>query len=116
MSLRLRQKIKQNPSCDSCRESFGLLPHILEKCTRSSLKHDLGKLCESRHCLWFIRTGATQHRKIYEKQALAKFEEKLQKKVTTLFSFFHSYFLILESSPDNLVDNETEIIEVKCPY
>lgn len=61
-------------------------------------------------------TPATRHGIYFEDMALQKFSEVQKKKVGRCGLFLHPRILFLGASPDGILEDESGIVEIKCPY
>ena len=60
-------------------------------------------------------TKAMEHGKINEPIAIAQLEKQLSIKVLKCWIFIDAIHLFWAASPDGLIENRNEIIEIKCP-
>ena len=74
------------------------------------------KFCASLFHPKFFSAPAIVHGRTYEKAALEKFSVDYGKKLTPCGLFIHEQFPFLAATPDSLVEGESSIVEVKCPY
>jgi hypothetical protein len=86
-----------------------------DEISRITSRRNAKKLCETIVKPKNINTPAILHEKMYEKKALAKFEERERLKCNTCGLFVLPTIPFLGDTPDAAINAEC-IVEVKCPY
>ena len=109
-----RNQSKSNKWMDE-REFRLTASHFGEICKAQN--RDIEKFCKSMHTPKDLsRVPAIRHGQTYESVALKKFSELTGKKVLPSGFCIHPQFPYLGATPDGFVQDESAVIETKCPF